>query len=145
LELLNPIQIEYHRMNVYQLDDKHLGQFDVVLLFLGVLYHLPDMLRALHLLRQCCRDTLFVETHSENDFYHDIAAARYYSGSSLASDHTNFWAPNRLCVLGMLHDTGFDVERDEAWGSRLFVAAKAVQTQGRKSQKMELAYGWAGQ
>ena len=32
MELLNPIQIEYHRMNVYELADKHLGQFDMVLL-----------------------------------------------------------------------------------------------------------------
>ena len=88
---------------------------------------------------------LFVETHSENDFCRDIAAARYYSGSSLANDHTNFWAPNRLCVLDMLHDTGFDVERDEAWGSRLFAAAKSVQTEGRRNQKMQLGYGWVGQ
>ena len=124
-ELLNPIQIEYHKMNVYELADKHL-QFDVVL-FMGVLYHLPDMLRALHLIRQCYRDMLFIETHSENDFCRDSSAARYYRGSTLANDHTNFCAPNRLCVLDMLHDTGFDVERDEAWGQRLFVAAKAVE------------------
>ncbi|SEC19471.1 tRNA (mo5U34)-methyltransferase [Rhizobiales bacterium GAS188] len=143
MERLNPVQIEYHRMNVYELSDKDLGQFDIVL-FMGVLYHLPDMLRALHLIRRCCRGTLFVETHSENDFCRDIAAARYYRGSTLANDHTNFWAPNRLCVLDMLHDAGFDVERDEAWGLRLFAVAKAVQTQGERSQKMQLGYGWVG-
>jgi tRNA (mo5U34)-methyltransferase len=143
MERLNPVQIDYHKMNVYELADKQLGQFDIVL-FMGVLYHLPDMIRALYLIRQCCRGTLFVETHSENDFCRDIAAARYYKGSTLAKDRTNFWAPNRLCVLDMLHDTGFDVERDEAWGQRLFVVAKAVQTQGERSQKMELGYGWVG-
>ena len=57
-ELLNPVQIEYHRMNVYELAEKNLGQFDIVL-FLGVLYHLPDMIRALHLVRQCCRGMTF--------------------------------------------------------------------------------------
>jgi tRNA (mo5U34)-methyltransferase len=139
-ERLNPIQIEYHRMNVYELADRHLGQFDIVL-FLGVLYHLPDMIRALQMIRQCCRSTLFVETHSENDFCRDVAAARYYKGSTLANDYTNFWAPNRLCVLDMLYDTGFDVERDESWGQRLFVAAKAVQTSGQRGRKMELGYG----
>jgi tRNA (mo5U34)-methyltransferase len=82
------------------------------------------------MIRHCCRATLFVETHSENDFCRDIPAARYYKGSTLANDYTNFWAPNRLCVLDLLHDTGFDVERDEAWGQRLFVEAKAVQTEG---------------
>lgn len=143
MERLNPIQITYHRMNVYELADKHLGQFDIVL-FIGVLYHLPDMIRALHMIRQCCRGTLFVETHSENDFCRDIPVARYYKGSTLANDHTNFWAPNRLCVFDMLHDTGFDVERDEAWGKRLFVAAKAVRIEGLRSQKMQLGYGWVG-
>jgi tRNA (mo5U34)-methyltransferase len=141
MERLNPVQIEYHQMNVYQLPDKHLGQFDIVL-FLGVLYHLPDMIRALHMIWQCCRGTLFVETHSENDFCRDVAAARYCKGSTLANDYTNFWAPNRLCVLDMLHDTGFDVERDEAWGQRLFVAARVVQTQGERSLKMQLGDDW---
>jgi tRNA (mo5U34)-methyltransferase len=144
MELLNPVQIEYHRMNVYELADKGIGQFDLVL-FLGVLYHLPDMLRALHLIRQYCRGTLFVETHSENDFCPDIAAARYYQGATLGNDHTNFWAPNRLCVFDMLHDTGFNIERYENWGQRLFVAAKAVATEGKRSEKLRLAYGYIGQ
>ncbi len=140
MELLNSVHIEYHRMNIYELEDKNLGQFDIVL-FMGVLYHLPDMIRALHMIRQCCRGTIFIETHSENDFCRDVAAARYYQGSTLANDHTNFWSPNRLCVLDMLHDTGFDVERDEAWGDRLFVTAKAVETHGERSLKMRRGYG----
>jgi tRNA (mo5U34)-methyltransferase len=145
MEMLNPVHIEYHTMNVYELADKHLGQFDIIL-FLGVLYHLSDMMCALHMIRQSCRGTLFLETHSENDFCRDIAAARYYKGSTLANDLTNFWAPNRLGVLDMLYDAGFDVERDEAWwGQRLFVAAKAVETQGQRSEKMRLGYGRIGQ
>ena len=144
MEMLNPVRIEYHKMNVYELEEKPLGQFDIVL-FMGVLYHLPDMIRALHMIRQCCRGTLYLETHSENDFCRKIAAARYYKGSTLANDFTNFWAPNRLCVLDMLYDAGFDVERDEAWGQRLFAAATAVQTYGERSQKMQLGYGRLGQ
>jgi hypothetical protein len=42
--------------------------------FLGVLYHLPDMIRALQMIRQCCGHTLFVKTRSENDFCRDRAA-----------------------------------------------------------------------
>jgi tRNA (mo5U34)-methyltransferase len=143
MERLNPAEIAYHKMNVYELADKQLGQFDIVL-FMGVLYHLPDMIRALHVIRQSCRGTLFIETRSENDFCRDIAAARYCKGSTLANDHTNFWVPNRLCIFDMLHDTGFDVERDEAWGDRLFVVAKPVQTKGERSQKMQIAYSWVG-
>jgi tRNA (mo5U34)-methyltransferase len=140
MEELNKIDIKYHVMNIYEISPKLLGEFDIVL-FLGVLYHLPDMLRALYLIRQCCRGTLFVETHSENEFCPGIAAARYYEGAALKNDHTNFWAPNRLCVMSMLYDTGFDVLREEAWGQRLFVEAKAVQTSGLRDQRMQLGYG----
>jgi tRNA (mo5U34)-methyltransferase len=127
-------------MNVYELKSKPLGQFDIVL-FLGVLYHLPDMISALHVIRTCCQGVLFLETHSENDFSPGIAAARYYRGATLAGDHTNFWSPNRLCVHDMLHDTGFDIERDESWAERLFVTAKAVPTKGMRGQKVQLGYG----
>ncbi len=143
MEQLNAVQIEYHQMNIYELAEKQLGLFDIVL-FLGVLYHLPDMIRALHMIRGCCRGSLFVETHSENNFCPNISAARYYAGNTLAEDYTNFWAPNRLCVLDMLHDTGFDVERHEAWGERLFVAAEAVPVTGLRSEKMKLGYGMIG-
>ena len=143
MEMLNPVDIEYHHMNVYELLDKNLGQFDIVF-FMGVLYHLPDMLRALHMVRQVCRGAMFLETHSENEFCQDVAAARYYSGASLAGDHTNFWAPNRLCVIDMLHDAGFDVESDEAWSTRLFVKATAVATSGLRAIKMQLGYGVLG-
>lgn len=143
MERLNSVDIEYHRMNVYELAEKSLGTFDIVL-FMGVLYHLPDMIRALHIVRQCCRGKLYVETHSENEFCRDIPAARYYRGSTLANDHTNFWAPNRLCVLDMLQDTGFDVERDEAWGDRLLAVANAVEADGLRRQKMDFGYGLIG-
>ena len=144
MEALNPNKIDYHQMNVYELPAKNLGLFDIVL-FMGVLYHLPDMLRVLHIIRQCCAGTMYLETHSENAFCQDIAAARYYSGSSLAGDHTNFWAPNRLCVLDMLYDAGFDSERDVEWSTnRLLVTAKAVQTSGQRAEKMRFGYGLLG-
>jgi tRNA (mo5U34)-methyltransferase len=142
-EKLNDLNVEYHQINIFDIDTSLLGQFDIVL-FLGVLYHLPDMIKGLHTVRQCCSGTLFIETHSENEFCPHIAAARYYQGATLANDHTNFWAPNRLCVMDMLHDTGFDVVRDEVWGERLFVEAKAVQTDGLRSQKMQVGYGLIG-
>jgi tRNA (mo5U34)-methyltransferase len=144
MEALNAADIEYHQMNVYELADKNLGPFDIVL-FMGVLYHLPDMLRVLHMIRQHCHGTMYLETHSENEFCRDISAARYYAGASLAGDHTNFWAPNRLCVLDMLHDAGFDTEWDEEWSqSRLLVTAKAVETSGLRAQKMQFAYSLLG-
>jgi len=143
MERLNPVQIEYHHLNIFDMKEGQFGEFDIVLFF-GVLYHLPDMIRGLHLIRASCRGTLFLESHSENDFCRDIAAARYYKGNSLAKDHTNFWAPNRLCILDMLYDAGFDVERDEVWGNRIFVKANAVPVEGLRREKMMLGYGVIG-
>ena len=143
METLNPNTIDYRLMNVYDLSRETMGSFDIVVFF-GVLYHLPDMMRALHAIRQCCRGVIYLESHSENAFCPDIAAARYYRDSTLAGDHTNFWAPNRLCVLDMLHDAGFDVTRDDIWGERIFAEAKAVELKGIRAAKMQLACGLIG-
>lgn len=136
MEAIAGVEIRYIQMNLYDMPSHDLGTFDIVL-FMGVLYHLPDMLRALHAVRSACHGTLFLETHSENAFCPDIAAARYYQGASLAGDITNFWSPNRLCVLDMLRDAGFVPDRDEAWGDRLLVKAKA----GQDLRKLRIAYG----
>lgn len=143
MESLNPNSIDYRVMNVYDLSPETIGTFDIVVFF-GVLYHLPDMMRALEAIRRCCTGTLYVESHSENAFCPEISAARYYRGASLAGDHTNFWAPNRLCVLDMLHDVGFDATRDEIWGERIFVQAQSVAITGLRAEKMQLGYGLFG-
>jgi tRNA (mo5U34)-methyltransferase len=139
-ERLNDLKIDYHLMNVYDLPNRELGLFDIVIV-LGVLYHLPDMIRALHMIRQSCRGILYLETHSDNEFCPEFSAARYYRAATLSNDHTNFWSPNRLCVRDMLHDTGFDIEQDEAWDDRLFVKAKAVPMLALRGEKIRLGYG----
>jgi tRNA (mo5U34)-methyltransferase len=139
MEQLHGSIFPYEHSNVYELDAERLGKFDFVL-FLGVLYHLPDMMRALRKLRALCGSTLFLETHSDNLFCPGFPAARYHKGTSLAGDLTNFWSPNELCVLDMLHDAGFDVVRHETWGDRLFAEA-AISTDPARSYKMDLAYG----
>ena len=140
MERLNPISVDYRVMNVFDLDDDALGTFDIVL-FLGVLYHLPDLVRALHLIRKRCRGTLYVETHSDNDFSPDVPAARYYKAATLAGDHTNFWSPNPKCVADMLFDCGFDVVREEIWQDRMFCEARAVEVTGLRADKMIMGYG----
>ena len=139
MEQLHGSTFSYEHSNIYELNTERLGTFDFVL-FLGVLYHLPDMMRALRKLRTLCRSTLFLETHSDNEFCPDFPAARYHKGTSLSGDLTNFWSPNPLCVLDMLYDAGFNVVRHETWGDRLFAEAVVSSDPGR-SYKMDLAYG----
>ena len=139
MEQITERDIPYKHVNIYDIDVREVGQFDTVL-FLGVLYHLPDMMRAFHKLRTLCTDTLLLETHSDNDFCTGHSAARYFKAESLAGDITNFWSPNTQCVLDMLHDAGFDVVRHDAWTDRLFVEA-TVSKDVRRAYKMDVAYG----
>ena len=139
METLSGRRFNYEHANIFDLDIERLGQFDIVL-FLGVLYHLPDMVRALERLRSLCSSTLLLETHYQSALCPDVAAARYFKDDSLAGDITNFWSPNRLCVLDMLHDAGFDAVRDEGWGDRLLVEASTSSDPAR-AYKMDVAYG----
>lgn len=139
MERLYGKTLDHRQINLYDLPAANLGRFDVIF-FLGVLYHLPDMLRGLTIVRSLSRGVVNLETHSENEFCPDVAAARYYVDDKLNKDWTNFWAPNRLCVLDMLYDAGFDVIREESWESRLFAQVKVTSDRTRES-KMSAAYG----
>ena len=138
MEAVTGLKFDYRQANLYELNRCDLGGFDIVL-FLGVLYHLPDMIRALNIVNQLCDGRLLLETAYEPDLLPGTTVARYYESATLANDRTNFWVPNRECILAMLGDCSFEVDRDEAWGSRILVDAHAQAT--AKSDKMVLAYG----
>lgn len=78
--------------------------FDVVL-FLGVLYHERYPLLALEHLARLTRECAVVETHYIEAGSEPLL--RFYSGSSLNEDPTNFWGPTLSCVELMLKDVGF--------------------------------------
>lgn len=134
MEQITGLSFDYRQCNVYGLDARELGQFDIVL-FLGVLYHLPDMLAALRIVHSLAKTTMFLETHSE-EFGSELALARYCVGDSLNNDNTNFWAPNRRCVSDMLVDVGFEIVREVPTNERLFVEART----GAEQYKTTLAY-----
>ena len=138
MERLTGLSFDYRRMNLYDVDPAAIGSFDIVL-FLGVLYHLPDMMRALDIVARLSRDRLLIETQYEPDLADGVAVARYYEGRTLAGDITNFWVPNKECLHAMLRDTGFRVVREEAWGPRLLVDTSRIAP--GVSDKMMLSYG----
>lgn len=92
-------------VDVFALDPQQLGQFDVVL-FLGVLYHLKDPLGGLEKAAAMSRDLLIIETETTHN-YSDEPLMRYYVGSEMNNDTTNYWAPNLACVQAMLKDLGY--------------------------------------
>jgi len=138
MERLTGLQFDYRQANLYDLASLELGTFDIVL-FLGVLYHLPDMMRGLDLVARHCRKRLIVETKYDPNLMPGAAVARYYEAGTLANDLTNFWVPNKECLFAMLRDTGFRVDRHDNWGDRLLV--DAALDDRRTSEKLKLAYG----
>ncbi len=94
-------KVEDQRIDVLDLSPEVVGgPFDVVL-FLGVLYHLPNPLLALERVRSVTGGLLVLETEVDLLLVRRPAAA-FFPGSELGDDPTNWWAPNVPAVLGML-------------------------------------------
>jgi tRNA (mo5U34)-methyltransferase len=92
-------------MRVEDIPAANLGRFDVVL-FLGVLYHAPDPLGYLRIVRSVTKGMAIIETHVDLLDVNRPALA-YYPGSTLNGDATNFFGPNEGAVHGMCQDAGF--------------------------------------
>ena len=87
-------------VDVLDLSAQKIGTFDVVL-FLGVLYHVPNPLLALERVASVTGDLLILETVVDMVGVRRPAAA-FYPGRELNDDPTNWWGPNHAAVEGML-------------------------------------------
>jgi tRNA (mo5U34)-methyltransferase len=112
-------------VDVMELSPERVGTFNVVL-FLGVLYHLPNPLLALERVASVTTDLLILETVVDMVGVNRPAAA-FYPGRELNGDPTNWWGPNHAAVEGMLRSVGFTrVEVITPPRSAAFRAARAL-------------------
>jgi tRNA (mo5U34)-methyltransferase len=137
MERLHGRPLRYVHANLFDLDRQGFTPFDYVLCS-GVLYHLPDMLRALWAIRAYVKSELLLETlvtrkHEDGPF------AEYLPATSCNNDPTNFWAPNPLCVQEMLRDCGFTVTETILFDSRGFFRA-TLNPSPDAGGKMRMAY-----
>ena len=88
-------------------DLAELGAWDVVL-YLGVLYHMEDPLRALRRLRAVTRELAIIETEAVvvPGFEHE-PMWRFFPRAELNDDISNWWAPNLAGLRGALDAAGF--------------------------------------
>jgi len=100
-------------MNVYDLEPKRLGTFDVVL-FYGVFYHLKHPQYALERIRSICTGDLLFQTHMhEEPAVKGTPWARFSPHGMMSGinqelfDPTVFWLFNSACCLAMLDHVGF--------------------------------------
>lgn len=155
-KILNSKKVEYRQDNIYNLDPKTYGHFDIVL-FLGLLYHLPDPLKALRLIRNVCRGRLYLETQGINNAFllpdgkftklsdispllEKIPIMQFYPQKSLNNDPSNYWAPNLVCLDGMLQETNFTVTKKFVTGNRLIAICKTNHTKITQ-ETMDVATG----
>jgi tRNA (mo5U34)-methyltransferase len=115
--------VESLRVPAELLHAEHHGTFEVTL-FLGVLYHAPDMLQYLRAVRSVTSGVLVLETVVDALDVHRPMAA-FYPRGTFPGDDSNHWGPNPACVEEMLYRVGFDrVERGGLW-------IRASRTRGR--------------
>jgi tRNA (mo5U34)-methyltransferase len=118
-------RVEDVDLDVMDVTPERIGSFDVVL-FLGVLYHLPNPLLALERVASVTTDLLILETVVDMVGFGRPAAA-FYPGRELNGDPTNWWGPNQAAVVGMLQNVGFKrVDVITPVKSAVFRAARAV-------------------
>ncbi len=128
-------EIPFLEASIYDLPQRDLGKFDIVL-FLGLIYHLPDMCRGLDIVRELCSGTAHIESHVDT-VNSTLSVAAYHRDKSLNNDYTNFWSPTVPCLRDMLTDAGFQVIAEHTWGDRALMAAKSKPD---RSFKYGLAY-----
>jgi tRNA (mo5U34)-methyltransferase len=99
------LNIEYKSIDVPEITTATVGQFDVVL-FLSVFYHMPDPRSVIKPLAEISKFWMVLETHLDLDEV-PYPAMRYYPGSELGNDPTNWWGPNQQCIEALLVNAGF--------------------------------------
>jgi tRNA (mo5U34)-methyltransferase len=119
-------------MNVYDLEPKRLGTFDLVL-FYGVFYHLKHPQYALERIRSICSGDILFQTHIyEEPAIRDTPWARFYPHGYMSGpnnemwDATVFWLFNGTCCLAMLDHVGFNDLRVISNDPKPFVVSGSV-------------------
>ena len=99
------LNVEARLLDVPDITVQNVGKHDVVL-FLGVLYHLPAPLPLLQSVASVATDCMIVETHA--DFMNlQEPVLRFHPGDSLNGDASNYFSPNLSFVVQALREVGF--------------------------------------
>lgn len=137
------LEVEFRRLNVYELSPRNVGQFDITLA-LGLLYHLKHPILALENLYRVTKELLVIETaimpakQTPKSFAYSfgVGAAEatlhplvYVENSPEAKEQVyNWFLPGAMALIAMLWNAGFvDVELIEEKGDRAVVICRKGQ------------------
>ena len=125
-------KIDYAEIDVLDLSPESVGTFDIVL-FLGLLYHMKHPMLALERAASVTKRLLIVETVIDL-LYVPGKALKFYPGSELGRDDTNWFGPTPAAVEAMLRSAGFarvervwpSAGRLALWRAMSLVGPKAI-------------------
>jgi len=134
-------RVTHLQRNIYELQPAQWGTFDLVL-FLGLLYHLPDPLGALRIVRDLARRRMYLETLvlDFGNAIDELPLMRFLGGATWAGDPTNYWGPNARCVEEMLGESEFSVRRAVRLGDRCLFDCDAI-SRPDSAYYMDIAVG----
>jgi len=98
--------VEAMPLDFTECDLDGVGEWDVVL-YLGVLYHMPDPVAALRRVAAVTRQQAIIETEAMFIRGHPEPLWRFFPGAELNHDRSNWWAPNIGALLGLVGAAGF--------------------------------------
>ncbi len=99
-------RVETMLLDFTECDPAAVGVWDVVL-YLGVLYHMPDPVRALRRVAAVTRGQAIIETEAMFLRGHPEALWRFFPAGELNHDRSNWWAPNINALMGLVGAAGF--------------------------------------
>jgi tRNA (mo5U34)-methyltransferase len=99
-------RVETIALDFTECDLAAIGQWDIVL-YLGVLYHMPDPFRVLRRLAAVTREQAIIETEAMFIRSHPEALWRFFAHGELNHDRSNWWTPNLNALMGMIGAAGF--------------------------------------
>jgi tRNA (mo5U34)-methyltransferase len=132
------LDVEFRRLNVYELSPATVGQFDITLA-LGLLYHLKHPILALENLYKVTKELLIIETaimppeRTPESFAHPLGeqqmllhALAFVENPADAKEQVfNWFLPGIQALKALLRTTGFDeVEVVEAKNERAIVVCR---------------------
>jgi tRNA (mo5U34)-methyltransferase len=137
------LEVEFRRLNVYELSPRSVGQFDITLA-LGLLYHLKYPLLALENLYRVTREMLVIETaimpsqQTPESFGYSFGAAKtmlhplaYVENPPEAKEQVfNWFLPGVEALKAMLRNAGFgEVELVEEKDDRAVVVCRKAKSE----------------
>jgi tRNA (mo5U34)-methyltransferase len=135
------LDVEFRRLNVYELNPRTVGQFDITLA-LGLLYHLKHPILALENLYQITKELLIIETaimpprQTPKSFSYSFGSMKttlhplaYVENPPNAKEQVfNWFLPGADALMALLRNTGFaEVELVEVKDDRAVVVCRKAQ------------------